>query len=88
MELACSRSGGSIASTLLLSAETIFRNVKTPINPSYELKVTIIVPTYTGTRYIASRLDSACKQNYLRDKIEITTIDSTPRDDIADRVRE
>jgi len=50
------------------------------INPGFQPRVTIIIPTYMGAKYIASRLDNIREQNYPSDKVEIIVVDSASSD--------
>lgn len=58
------------------------------VNPEYKPKVTIIVPTYMGAKYIVPRLDNIYEQDYPKDKIEVIVVDSASPDGTADKVRE
>jgi len=50
------------------------------IDPGFQPRVTIIIPTYMGAKYIASRLDNIREQNYPSDKVEIIVVDSASSD--------
>lgn len=53
-------------------------------DPKYLPKVSIIIPTYMGAKWIAQRLDNIYDQDYPRDKIEIIVIDSNSPDGTAE----
>lgn len=53
-------------------------NIK--VDLEYMPRVTIVVPTYMGARYIASRLDNLREQDYPRDRVEVIVVDSASPD--------
>ena len=85
--LACLHFGVPVAYYYYLIRKWFPRPWNVRIDPSYEPKVTIIVPTYMGARYIASKLDNIYEQDYPKDKIEVIVVDSASPDGTADRVR-
>jgi len=58
------------------------------IDPGFQPKATIIIPTYMGAKYIASRLDNIHEQNYPSEKVEIIVVDSASPDRTREIVEE
>jgi len=50
------------------------------MDKNFTPKVSIIIPTYMGAKWIAQRLDNIYDQDYPRDKIEIIVVDSNSPD--------
>jgi len=61
-------------------------NIK--VDPNYRPRVTVVVPTYMGARYIASRLDNLREQDYPRDRVEVIVVDSASPDGTSRVVEE
>jgi len=58
------------------------------VDPNYRPRVAVIVPTYMGAKYIASRLDNLREQDYPRDSVEIIVVDSASPDGTGKIVEE
>ncbi|OYT57537.1 MAG: glycosyl transferase [Desulfurococcales archaeon ex4484_217_2] len=56
-------------------------------NPSYEPKITIIVPTYNEAKLIEKKLDNIHEQDYPRNKLEIIVVDSGSTDRTPELVK-
>ena len=50
------------------------------LNPNYQPKVTIIIPTYNEAKFITKKLENILEQTYPKEKIKIIVIDSGSTD--------
>lgn len=58
------------------------------LNPNYQPKITIIIPTYNEANLIQEKLDNIHMQEYPRDKLEIIIIDSASTDGTPQKIQE
>jgi cellulose synthase/poly-beta-1,6-N-acetylglucosamine synthase-like glycosyltransferase len=58
------------------------------VDPSYKPKVSIILPTYMGAKWISQRLDNIRGQDYPHEKIEVIVVDSNSPDGTSGIVKE
>jgi len=58
------------------------------IDPGFQPRVTIIVPTFNEAGLIKGKLDNIYSQEYPRDRVEIIVVDSASTDGTLDKVRE
>ncbi len=58
------------------------------LDPNYQPKVTIIIPTYNEANLIQEKLDNIHMQEYPRDKLEIIIIDSASTDGTIQKIQE
>jgi len=58
------------------------------IDPGFQPRVTIIVPTFNEAGLIKGKLDNIYGQEYPRDRLEIIVVDSASTDGTPDKVRE
>ena len=77
-----------LAYYLYLKRRYLHRPWDLRLDPGYQPKVTVIVPTYMGAKYIVSRLENLYLQDYPKDKIEVVVIDSASPDGTAKLVEE
>jgi len=61
-------------------------NIK--IDPNYQPKITIIIPTYNEAKLIQQKLDNIYEQEYPREKLEIIVIDSASTDGTPEKVKQ
>jgi len=58
------------------------------VDPGFQPRVTIIVPTFNEAGLIKGKLDNIYSQEYPRDRVEIIVVDSASTDGTLDKVRE
>jgi len=58
------------------------------VDPGFQPRVTIIVPTFNEAGLVKGKLDNIYSQEYPRDRVEIIVVDSASTDGTPDKVRE